>query len=150
MNKKLVIIMLVAGLIVGAGSFYGGMVYQRSTVRQFGPGNFTANGPWRGMIGGQGGQGGQGMMGPGGQAAQDGTSMLNGEVTKKSSNSVTLELQDGTLKTVGVTSDTNINKMADGSMRDVKVGERLIIRGTGDSSGRITADSIQIGTFRRP
>lgn len=130
--KKNLIITIVVSLLVGGLSFYGGMSYsaqQKSALP--GPGNFD-----RANFNGQ-------MPGANRQAGNNGT-FVNGEILSKDDQSITIKLRDGGSKIVVLSASTIVSKMADGSMEDVVVGSSVMVTGTSNSDGSLSAKSIQL------
>ena len=148
MNKKTLLVSVVLlVVIVGTGSFYGGMVYGKSSSkgslgRNFNPQQFGASIAAMGQRGDR--TGGAGMPSGGG--------FVSGEVISQDAQSVTLKLQDtgkaelssaGT-KIVFFSSSTQVMKTQQGLISDIKTGENLMVSGKANSDGSITAQSIQI------
>ncbi len=131
MNKSLIKILAVV-IIVGAGSFYGGMRYGQQTgsasVMQ---GNFQ-----RGGIGGGRRGNGNGM---GGDAA-------SGEIISKDDKSITIKLMSAGSKIIFVSDSTQVMKSISGSVSDLTVGAQVTTFGTANADGSVTAKSIQIRT----
>ena len=132
MNKKILIIILVA-VIAGGLGFYGGMKYGQSTKPQpgFGQQNFqqvgsSSAGRRTGLGQGQGG----GFSG--------------GEIIAKDDKSITVKLREGSSKIVFVSSSTEIMKSIQGTANDLSVGEQVTVVGSANSDGSITSQSIQI------
>jgi hypothetical protein len=128
-KKSLIIIAIVALLVVGGGSFYGGTLYGKSqnTGQPFAPGNFQKTGVGR-QVG-----------------AGNGTAIISGDIISKDNNSITLELpNDKGSKIIFYSSTTQINKMATSTVDDLTNGTSVSITGTTNSDGSITAKSIQI------
>jgi len=138
-------IMLIAVLCigVGAGSFYGGMTYQKSQAPAF-----TQAG---GRFGTAGGVAGQGMAGGGQRGVFAGNGQggrpVTGEIVEQDDNSITVELPDGSSKIVMVSSKTEISKPASGKQSDLKRGEQVMAMGTENSDGTFVADSVVLGRF---
>lgn len=130
MNTKLIVPLLIGAVIVGGGSFYGGMQYAKSqaaATRQAG----------RGGAGGfNGGAGGQGRGGNGGFTA--------GQVTAKDATSVTITMPTGGSKIIFYASSTRVGKTVDGTIDDIAVGTNVMVIGSPNSDGSITATSLQI------
>lgn len=124
-------------LVVGGLSFYGGMVYQKSRVPSFAnltPEQRAQQFAGRGGAGGIGGRGGQGRQG----------AFVNGEVIAKDDKTVTLKLRDGGSRIVFFSASTTIGKMTEGSLQDVTTGSQIMVGGTTNSDGSLTAQSIQL------
>jgi len=130
-NKK--IILIVAGIVVLAGVFYGGMVYGKSKIP-----NRVQGGQEKTF--GQNGQGGALGMRNGGVFG----GMTTGEILSKDLQSITLKLRDGGSKIIFFTDKTAVQKMADGTVSDLAVGKEVTITGTTNPDGSINAQSIQI------
>jgi len=129
MQKNILIVLSVLVLlVVGGGSFYGGMIYSKSqrTMPNFGNGNF------QGVRNGTNGNGAGGGM-------------TSGEITAKDSNSITVKLPNSKgSKIIFFSSDTQITKSASGTSEDLANGVNVSIIGTANTDGSITAKSIQL------
>lgn len=132
MNKKsmVVTIMLIASITAVAG-FFAGMKYQQSRRSQF----FTQNGNRPGnntmIFGGLGG-------------TRSGARPVSGEIIKADETSVTVKLQDGSSKIIMVSETTNINIADKGTKSDLITGTQVIIFGSENTDGSISALNIQI------
>jgi len=117
-----VIVVAVSGL-----SFYGGMKYQ-STKGVASIGQFAGmrNGQLQGARGGAGG------------------GFISGEVLSKDDKSVTVKTQNGGSSIAFYSPTTAIEKAASGSWADIIVGKTITIRGTQNSDGTYTAQTIQL------
>ncbi len=128
--KNNLVTAVVVVILIGAGSFYGGMKYQQ--LKNPRTGNF------QGARNGQQGQRGQG------------TRPINGEILSQDDKSITVKLQDGSSKIVLVGDSATINKSAEASKSDLKTGEKVAVFGTENSDGSVTAQNIQLNPqFRR-
>ncbi len=132
MNKK--IIGIIAGvIIIGGGSFVGGMAYGKGSQSKAGRGaGGMANaagiaGGFRGMRGGANGGG-----------------FTGGEVIAKDDKSITVKLRDGGSAIVFVSTATPVMKSVNGSLQDVAIGTQVAVTGTKNSDGSVSAQSIQI------
>lgn len=117
---------------VGAICFFGGMKYQESvlqTVRQIGYGS-----------------GGMRTVGTriSGQQNRMGIRPINGEILSADEDSVTVKTLDGGSRIVLYTEKTTINKASVGEKSDIKSGEKVMIIGTENADGSMTAQSIQL------
>ncbi len=141
MNNKFFVSLLVCIIAAGGLGFYGGMTYGKKQTPDAGAGRPGANGAMRG----QGFPGG-GAGPAGGRAGANGAGggFSNGEVVGKDANSVTLKLMDGGSKIVLVASSTRVGKMTDGSMADLTNGTNVMVTGTANQDGSLTASTIQI------
>ncbi len=100
------------------------------------PANQTQN--VRGNFSGAGGA----VFMRGGGAGNGG--FLSGTVAAKDSESITLDTRDGSSHVVLVTPMTSVLKSVSGSMSDVSVGSTVIVSGTTNSDGSISANLIQL------
>ena len=132
MNKTLASFLVVV-VVIGVGSFYGGMKYgeQQGLASTAGQG-----GNFRGM-----GGGGAGRRGNGGSAGGDAAS---GEIISKDDTSITVKLRDGGSKIVFVSDSTQVMKSVSGALSDLVVGDQVTSFGTANADGSVTAKSIQI------
>ena len=87
----------------------------------------------------RGGTGGSFARGAGGTGG-----LLAGTVEKQSDGSFTLNTRDGSSHVVLVTSGTSVTKSVSGSASDVTNGVNVIVTGTQNSDGSISATNIQL------
>ena len=128
MNKNsIIVIVIVIVLLVGGGAFYGGMLYGKS---QSGIGNFRNFNGQR----------------PGGnlRGGANGAGLTNGQVLSLDDKSVTLKMANNGSKIIFFSANTKISKSVDGTVADLVVGQNLMVTGTANSDGSISADNIQI------
>ncbi len=123
MHKKIIITAGIA-LAVGFGAGYG----MHSTPAR-------AQDSQNGYAGGSG----KIMRGNG-----NGGGFLSGTVVNKDAGSVTLNTRDGSSHVVFITPDTTISKSVNGTMSDVSVGTTIIVSGTTNSDGSVSANLIQL------
>ena len=130
-QKNLIAPLIVAAVIIGGGSFYGGMQYQKSQqpAPQASRGGGNGNGQRGGGFGGRGGMGG---------------GFISGEVLTKDAQSITVKLRDGSSKIVFFAPSTAVGKMDAGSIGDVSQGSQVTIIGATNADGSVTANNIQI------
>jgi hypothetical protein len=139
MNKNIIIGVIAGVLIVGGGSFYGGMKYAGANAS--GNRNLAAAGqPGQFRIGqnGMGMRNGQGMG-----------SVTAGQIIAKDNTSITVKLPDGGSKIVFLTASTTVTKNTSGSVNDLVVNENVVVNGSANSDGSINAQSIQLGSVIR-
>ncbi|MFA5021243.1 MAG: hypothetical protein WC517_04265 [Patescibacteria group bacterium] len=129
-QMPIIIAAIIAIIIVGAGSFYGGTIYAGSkrSAGAFGQGNLAGRAP------------GAGIGSPGAQGA----GFVNGDVISLDDKSVTVKDKNGSSKIVFFSDSTEIGKFVAGSLSDLTVGETLMVTGKTNSDGSVTAQSIQI------
>ena len=144
MDSKVLGSVVIIALIAGGAGFWGGMKYSS--------GQSSARGSQFGQFnGGQGGRGGN----RGGGAAF-------GSIISKDENSVTIKLGQGGAsasstngstsgtKIVILSSSTEVGKTVAGSVSDLAVGDNVVVNGTPNSDGSITAAMVQIRPANMP
>ena len=148
MTKTLTIILgIVLGLIVAGASFYGGMIYGKNqatataaAVPMNMPDGFQP--PDSAAMPGDGTRP-FGGRGEGGDFAAP-AGMTFGEIESIDGNTLTLLTQSGGTATVQVTDTTLIEKNASVDVTDLVVGETVIVSGSDNDDGSITARSVQV------
>jgi hypothetical protein len=138
MSKTIMII--IGGILllaaVAAGSFYGGVVYAQTQAASL-RAQFFANRGGSGDAGGGGGFFGGGGGGGGGNGGGAG-----GQIKSINGNTIVLSTAQSEV-TVIVSDSTQVMKLTAGTLSDLKVGDRIAVRGTRDASGNIAATVIQ-------
>ncbi len=131
--KKSLLIFIVILLLVAGSSFYGGMKYQQSKQSTF----------FR--------QGSNGQMRAGnGDNRAAGSGFVSGEIVAKDQNSITVKLttpgqnQSSGSKIVILAVSTEISKSVTGAAGDLAVGQTVMISGTANQDGSLTAKIVQI------
>ncbi len=138
MMKKMLPVFVILLILVGGGSFYGGMKYANSKrVAAFG-----AQGAGGNFRGGNFGGGASGTTRGAGAGARGG--FANGEIISKDDSSVTIKLASGGSQIVFFSTSTAILKAAAGSANDLVVGQNIMVNGSANSDGSVTAQSIQL------
>ncbi|MCX6743902.1 MAG: DUF5666 domain-containing protein [Candidatus Parcubacteria bacterium] len=128
--KKTFPIIIIAVLIVGAGAFYGGMVYGKSSKPVSGAGQRF----------GQGGGNFSGQRANGG----NGDSMINGTILAKDDKSITVKLRDNGSRIIFFSDSTSVGKFVSGASADLTVGENVMVNGKANTDGSVSASNIQI------
>jgi Domain of unknown function (DUF5666) len=126
MNKKITITAVVA-LVVGFGAGYFAHAAPAATTLTHGSFAGAGSGAFTGARGGAAGGG-----------------LLTGTVVASDSGSLTLDTRDGSSHVVLVTPATTVSKSVSGSLSDVSVGSTVIVSGTTNSDGSLSATNIQL------
>ncbi len=129
--KKIMPVFVALLILVGGGSFYGGMKYADSAraaaiAARSGVGNFR-------------GGTGAGRMGGNGRGG-----FANGEILSKDNSSVTIKLTNGGSQIVFFSTSTQIMKSTAGSVDDLVAGQNIMVNGSANPDGSVTARSIQL------
>lgn len=135
MNKTTGIIIAVVLIFLAAvGGFFGGMYFQKNkTNNRFGMytnGNIMGQGFRQGFRGG--------MMG------QNGGSIVRGQILSVDNNNITVKLPDGSSKVVVLGNSTTFVQSTKASQGDIKQGDTVMVFGTTNSDGSITAQNVQL------
>lgn len=128
--QKEVIGALIGALIIGgaAGYYCAGMMGGSAGGDRPAWGN-REGGP-RGAMGARGARGGAGFAA--------------GEVIAKDETSITVKSPDGSTKIVFVTESTEVMNAVKGGVSDVVVGKNVMVNGTPNQDGSVTAQSVNI------
>lgn len=140
MNKIVHIMILV--ILVGAGSFYGGMMYGGSKGNTV---SGTNNGGERSFnredIQNRMNRTGGGSM-PAFRAGAGGT-VTQGEIISRDDSSITLKLEEGS-KIVFFTTSTVVTQINTSTIGSLNNGIKVMVRGSANEDGSITASSINL------
>jgi hypothetical protein len=134
MTKKTFVTVAVIVVLVGGGSFYGGMRYAQSTRQNFASRNLGGQRNGTANIGGLRGGGSGGFTA--------------GEIIAKDNTSITIKLNDGGSKIVFYSDATEVDKFAKGTAGDLQIGESVTVSGQANQDGSLTAQTIQIRPAR--
>lgn len=136
--KKVWIILgaVVLAVIIAAGSFYGGMAYQRNRVSQI-QASFFAN------RGGTPGQGGSQGFNPNNAQRRAFGGGITGQVKSIEGDVLTISTPQN-VTTVNLTGTTRVEKASQGSASDIQTGDQVMVTGQRDTNGNITAATILI------
>lgn len=127
MNKKRIItIIIIAVVCLAAGYYIGKSQSPAPTTR----GNFTG-------VNGANRTGGMKTLG--GNSAP-----VSGDIISKDDKSITIKLRDGGSKIAFFSTSTPITKSVSGVSSDLSQNESVMIQGTTNADGSVTAQSIQI------
>jgi hypothetical protein len=152
-KKWLIPVIVVVVIAVAVGGFFGGratggggdMTLQQAFDRmqkatpeelqqQFqNSGRNGANGGAPGFI-----FGGNGPRGSGGN-------LVTGSIISADGSSITVKTADGSTKIVLVSGSTTVTKSEQGSVTDLTTGQNVIVTGTSNSDGTVTATRVQVG-----
>jgi len=133
-KQNLIIAIVVTLVIAGGGGFYGGMKYGQSLTPARG-----ANGQFAGARGN--------INIPGGAASarlRGGSGVVNGDIISKDDKSVTVKNRVGGSQIIFFAPSTAIGKTTTGTSADLAVGENIMVNGTANPDGTVTATNIQI------
>ena len=130
MKQQHILSMIFVAILIGGIGFFAGMQYQKmqrgQMIEQLSGGRTQM-------------QGGQGRM-----VQKNGQSPVLGEITSQDDTSLTVKLPDGSSKIVILSQTTAINKQAAGSIGDLKIGENIMVVGSSNADGSVTAQNIQL------
>lgn len=127
-NKTTAVVVVV---VVAVIFFYGGMKYDQSK-NSVAIQSYAAR---QGRFGAGGNGGGRGGAGGG---------ITSGEVVSKDDKSLTLKTRDGSSKVIFFSPSTSVLKSASGSVQDLSSGTQVMVVGTSNQDGSISAQSIQV------
>jgi hypothetical protein len=82
---------------------------------------------------------------PGGNRVQGGGNAVSGSIIASDESSITVETTDGSSKIVLISGSTTISKTEEASPADLTTGEDVIVFGTTNDDGTVTATRIQLG-----
>ena len=145
MNQKMIGAIIGIAVVVGGGSFYGGMQYGKSKTSAAAGRSSNLSPEERqarlGQVGAQGQRGGMNEFAQGGGAG--------GEIIAKDDKSITVKLRDGGSKIIFLSNSTSLLKTAEGSLQDLAIGEQVTAIGTANQDGSMSAQSVQIRSAQK-
>lgn len=125
--KNNLIVFSVIVVLVAAVCFFAGTKYQPSQR----PGAFSGQNGVRGRTGF-------------GTGANANNRSVRGEIISADHNNITVKLSDGSSKIVFYSDKSIIDKATQGSSADLKTGEQVMVFGSINSDGSVTAQNIQL------
>ena len=144
MNNITIPILVIAATAVG---FFGGVQYGQShaTITAQRLQNLPAEQRQQlfQQIRSNGGFGG-GVAGAGRRGGQAGGGFMNGDILSKDDKSITVKMRDGGSKIVFFSPSTMISKTIIGGASDLEVGKQVMVSGSTNSDGSVTAQFIQV------
>ncbi len=129
MSKNHIIAGSLVGLAVVGGSFYAGSAYGKGQTPTHGQGQFAG-----GSFSGARGAG----------SARTGSGITAGDILSVDSSSITVKMPNGSTQIVLLGGSTEILKSVAGTAADLSTGVSVMVSGSQNSDGSITAKSIQI------
>lgn len=147
MKKWQIAVVVAAVIAVGLGALFGGHAWGVSGSATNGTEDVAAS-----QAGGDGtmppgmpgdGTAPSGMRGTGGPG---GGSMITGSIMAVDDSGITVKTGDGSTKIILVAGSTAISLTKEGSKSDLVTGVAVVVSGTANSDGTVTAGSIMLGT----
>lgn len=126
-NKNIIISVAISAIVFGGVGYYVGKGSASSSSMRM-PGAQMGNGAMRGGFARGGANGG----------------VISGDIVSADDSSLTVKTRDGGSRVVLLTSGTKVAKQVDGVKSDVKQGVSVMIIGTQNSDGSVTAETVQI------
>ena len=139
-HKESIIVAVVVALLFGAGGYTIGKSSAPSTPSAFTQGDRSAQ-FGGGMMGGNG----TGMNRP----RTQGGGFVTGAIIAADDTSITVEtrgVQSGTngTKIVFLSDSTQVTKSTEGALADLSIGKEVVITGTTNTDGSLTAKTVQL------
>jgi len=120
MQNKKIITIIVALTVVVAGSFYGGMLYEKNKFSKTG---IARGGNLPGADGQRRPGGAGGFAGARGGAAGESGGFVAGEIISKDEKGITVKTSDGGSKIIFFSDSTTVGKSVSGSADDLVSGQ---------------------------
>ena len=121
--KNIIISVVISVVLAGGIGYFVGSSHALGGA----PANPTTRGNFAGRGAGAGGFGG-----------------TTGSIVSNSGNSLTVSLKDGSSKVIFISASTTVMKTTAGSSSDLSSGTNVVVMGSTNSDGSITANSIQV------
>jgi hypothetical protein len=130
-----------SGVVLVVAGFIGGVLVQKNFGTTTTPAASNRAGAFANGVGGTGGGGGgTGTGGTGGGAA--GRNATTGTVKFVDGTTIYLTGSDGSTITVKTSSTTAVRVQQTGTAKDIPVGATVVVQGTADADGIITATQV--------
>jgi hypothetical protein len=155
MSKQQIIISVVVAIVFAGVGFFGGMKYaststalakslqgmsaqqRQALLAQMRPGGANGGAGAGGGFGGRGGGAGRGGAGGG---------FVGGQILSKDDKSITISLPGGGSRIIFYSSSTQVNKPTTVDASELTTGQQVVVSGSTNSDGSVTATNIQIRT----
>jgi hypothetical protein len=134
--KKNLSILIIAIIIAGGAGFYGGMIYGKQAA----PKVATTAGANR--------AGFTGTARTGARTGVNGAGIVNGQILAKTDNSLTIKSATAGSQIVFLAPSTQIMQSSTTTINNLNVGQNVMVSGTTNSDGSVTARTVQVGDFR--
>ncbi|MDD5438287.1 MAG: DUF5666 domain-containing protein [Patescibacteria group bacterium] len=127
-NSTVIALAIVCLLLGGAAGYFVTTTFIKPNAKNFNgmAGQFVARGT------------------NGGARNANSMGLVSGELIKMDNGSMSIKLRDGSSKLVLTTPSTEAVKMASTTLDTLKVGENVIVSGTANADGSLTAQTVQV------
>lgn len=132
--KKNITILIIAIIVAAGIGFYGGMMFGKQAATKVAA---TAGANRAGFTGTRTARTG---------AA--GAGFASGQILSKTDNSLTIKLAAGGSEIVFLAPSSQIMQASTTTIANLNVGESVMVTGTTNSDGSVTARTVQVGDFR--
>ena len=126
--KQSIIPIIVAAVIAAGVGFYGGMRYGQTKTPSFAQQGFANRDGNRQIAGRAGG----------------GNGVVRGQILNLDASTLTVKLADGSSKIVILPDTVTVEKTSQAAKSDIQTGDQVMVIGTANTDGTITAQNIQL------
>ena len=133
--KKNIIILIIAIIVAAGAGFFGGMQYQKMAGAKIAINQAANRGNFTGARAGA-------------RTGANGAGFTSGQILSKTDNSLTIKLTAGGSEIVFLAPSSQIMRSSTTTIANLNIGDNVMITGTANSDGTITARTIQTGDFR--